>query len=524
MRQKDRGGFAWRGGAASAVALCLLMTGCVSTNVSVDHALNALRAGDNAHALTWAEDLKTSIYSKRLGDIEAGRVRMLSGDFLGSSTNFSHAIEGVIEKTENGPVVKVGDVGANVMAGTITDDRTRAYNIAAYEYIQALTYQMLDDLFLGKPDAAAVEARRAVFAQDAIAEKYGKAMQEGKKPTGMQATALGSVNAKMQGMEPVIQLSRSSYENGLTWYLCGLMFEQDQDLANASLACRKAWELTPGNPYVQRDFLRLLRTQDAEAYKGLMAQTGTDPQTLVRSQTEIIVIVEEGFVPQRQSVKVPIPVPGVNTLTSIDFPVYQAPAYVPMALEIREQDHTYGLSALAVSLQSLAYRDLKEKMPGIVVRNVTRVATRVAAQAVANQGGDAVKYGVMAFNVISTIINKADTRAWYTLPMVSHLYRGAIAPGEHMLELRNQSNGLVTTFPVKVVAGETRLIWVADIGGNARIATASLNGKGASATFQVCGSLLFGCPQMIAPAAGETTAGAPAANETAQLGYERKQQ
>ncbi|MDD4026487.1 MAG: hypothetical protein PHN85_11270, partial [Kiritimatiellae bacterium] len=301
------------------------LTGCVSQNVSVDKALGSLRAGDDPPALEWSEKLKNSFYSKDLGYAETGRVRMLSGDFLGSSTNFAALIDKTIEDTENGPVLKMGSVGANVMAGTITDDRTRSYQLPAYEFINTLQYQLLNHIFLGAPDAAAVEARRAVFAQDQIAETYGKEVREAQAEAaeGKHAKAYGKVNAQMQSMAPVLELSRSSFENGLTWYLCGLMFERDQDQANASLSYRKAWELMPGNPYIQKDFLRLLRTQDAEAYKGLLAQTGADPDTLKRDSTEIVLIIEEGFVSQRQSMKVPFPVPGVNTVTSVDFPVYR---------------------------------------------------------------------------------------------------------------------------------------------------------------------------------------------------------
>lgn len=500
--------------AVSACAVLALagVTGCVSGNISVDRALSGMRAGDDPPALAWSEKLKQSFYSKELGYLETGRVRMLSGDFLGSSTNFSVALDTVIEKTENGPAIKVGDVGANVMAGTLTDDRTRAYRIPPYEFIQSLHYQMLNDLFLGDRDAAMVEARRAVFAQDQLAEKYGKEVQASRESAegGPQGAALGSVDTRMQGMAPVLEMSRCSYENGLAWYLCGVLFEQDNDAANASLCFRKAWELAPGNPYVQRDFLRLLRTQDAEAYKSLLKQTGVDPKSLVRPRTEVIMIFEESFVSQRQSVKIPLPIPGVNTLTSVDFPLYQDPAYAAAALEVREGGQTLGLSALALSVQALAYRDLKEQIPGIAVRNITRVATRVAAQAAANQGGDALKYSVMAFNAISTVINKADTRAWYTLPQVAQLYRGGVEPGEHAIELRNPSNGYVTQFPLQVAEGETRIVWVADIGGNARVATASLNGKGAPATFRVCGSLLSGYPPVVRPGGPRTLCGAGA--------------
>ncbi len=494
---------------AAAAGLALsLTTGCVSGNAKVDKALNSLRAGDDPVALAWSEKLKGSMYSRELGFIETGRVRMLSGDFLGSSTNFAVVLDTVIEKTENGPVVKVGDVGANVMAGTITDDRTRAYRVPPYEFIQTLHYQMLNHLFLGNREAAAVEARRAVFAQDQLAEKYGKEVEAVRaQAESSQSNTLGQVDARMQGMAPVLEMTRSSYENGLAWYLCGVLFEQDGDSANASLCFRKAWELSPGNPHVQRDFLRLLRTQDSEAYKGLLKQTGADPKTLARPRTEVLMILEEGFVSQRQSVKIPLPIPGVNTLTSVDFPLYQDSAYAPAALEVRESDQTFGVSALALSLQSLAYRDLKEKIPGIAVRNITRVATRVAAQAVANQGGDALKYSVMAFNAVSTVINKADTRAWYTLPQVAQLYRGAIEPGEHTIELRNPANGFVTRFPLKVAEGETRIVWLADLGGNARVATASLNGQGGPVTYQVCGSLLNGYPAVMRPGGPKTLYG-----------------
>ena len=90
----------------------LATVGCVSTNPGVDRARSGLRAGNDPVALAWSEKLKHSTYSRELGFVETGRVRMLSGDFLGSSTNFAAAIDTVIEETESGPVFKLGDAGA----------------------------------------------------------------------------------------------------------------------------------------------------------------------------------------------------------------------------------------------------------------------------------------------------------------------------------------------------------------------------------------------------------------------------
>ncbi len=484
---------------------CLIGAGCVSTNPGVDRALSSLRTGNDPVALAWSEKLKHSTYSRELGLVETGRVRMLSGDFLGSSTNFAAAIDTVIEKTEDGPVFKLGDAGATVMAGTVTDDRTRPYRLPAYEFIHALQYQMLNHLFLGQRDAAAVEARRAVFAQDQIAEKYGKEVEEARvlAASGQTANSMDVVEGHMQEMAPVIEMTRSSYENGLAWYLSGLLLEEDKDQANAALAYRKAWELIPGNPYVQNDFLRTLRTQDAEAFKTLAAQAGADAAALTRAPTELVVIVEEGFVPQRYSMKVAIPIR--SAMVSVDFPFYQDPAHIPMAIEVMEDGRSYGLSALALSVQSLAYRDLKEKIPGVVVRNVTRATTRIVAQEAARDTNrDGIEAAVFLMTTVATMINKADTRAWYTLPTVAHLFRGACQPGEHMIELRNQTNGFVTRFPVEVAAGETRLVWVADLGGNSRVATTSLNGKGAPTAYHVCGSLQAGFPPVTLPSGPKT--------------------
>jgi uncharacterized protein len=501
------------------VSALLVSTGCVSGNKTVDSARAGLRVGNDPVALEWAESKKHSWYSKPLGYVETGRVRMLAGDFLGSSTNLSVAIDAVIDETAEGPVLKMGDVGASVMAGTITDDRTRPYDLPAYEFIQALNYQMLNYVFLGKIDSACVEARRAVFAQDAIAEKYAgevekkrlkeeeraaKAAQQAEAAEKNAATAedesasMTRVNQEMARMAPVLEKSRCSYENALAWYLCGALLEEQGDQSNAALSYRKANELTPHNPYIRRDFLRTLATQDQAASRTLMQRYKLEAQDVMRAPAEIIVIFEESFVPQRKSVKIPLPVAG--TLTSADIPFYEEGPHNPIYFEVAVGDRVLGGGSEAVNIQALAYHDLKEKMPGVVLRNVTRIGTRIAAQQIANHaGGSTAKYTVMAFNAISTVVNKADTRAWYTLPAIAYLTCHPVDPGRQTITLRNPATGYRIDVPVEVAPGERRIIWIADIEGCSRVGTASLNGRGAPPSFMVADSLLTG-PRMLTTA------------------------
>jgi hypothetical protein len=473
--------------------IALLTTGCSTHSKNAYTAIAQLKTGNTTAALQWSEKLKHSMFSKDLGDLETGRIKMLSGDFSASRTNFAAAIDKILEETETGPAIRVGSVGSTVAASTIADDTVRKYEISPYELIQLLHYQTLNYLFSGDPDGAAVEMRRTVFAQDAIAEKYSKEVADAQEEADQKkaettAKVMETVQSKIEVMGPTLERTRSAYENGMAWYFCGLVFEKQGDNANASLCYRKAWELTPGSACIRKDFLRLLQTQDRQSFVDLVLQHNMDVKNLTRGSTEIVVIYEESLISQRQAVKIPIPIPdfrGAITLVAADFPVYNDSAYTPVPLAISNSGTELGVTEPAVYLQSLAYRDLKDKIPGVVVRNVTRAITKVAMQQAANnQNDDLVKIGMMAINAASSLATTADTRAWYSIPMVTHLYRGSISSGAHTLECRSSVSGATLKIPVTVSEGETRLIWIADTGGIAVSATASLSGKGLPPTYQ----------------------------------------
>ena len=468
--------------------IALVSSGCATHSQNAGMAISRMKAGDTAAALRWSEKLKQSVFSKDLGYLESGRIKMLSGDFAGSRADFAAAIDKVIDETENGPVIRVGSIGSTVAASTVADDTVRNYELSSYEIIQLLHYQALNYLFSGDPEGASVEMRRTVFAQDAIAEKYSKEIAKAQATSNAnQVKAMNAVQAKMANMGPVLERVSSSYENGMAWYFCGLVFEKQGDAANAALCYRKAYELAPGNACILKDFLRMLRTQDQQAFDGLVVQYNVDVKSLVRSPAEIVVLYEESVISERKAEKIPIPIPdfrGAITLVAADFPVYTDPAYTPVPLVLADGGADIGTTEPAVYLQSLAYRDLKDKMPGVVVRNVTRAVTKVAAQQVANnRNDDLMKIGMMAINAASSLATTADTRAWYSIPMVTHLYRGPLSAGTHTLECRNPVSGKTFTIPVSVADGETRLVWIADTGGIAVAATASLSGKGLPPAF-----------------------------------------
>ena len=136
----------------------------------------------------------------------------------------------------------------------------------------------------------------------------------------------------------------------------------------------------------------------------------------------------------------------------------------------------------ALDVRSLAARDLKEKLPGVIIRNVTRAAVQAGAQAAVNaSGNDYAKIGVFAANLVVSALRRADTRSWVTLPVAQQVWRdGEMAPGVYDVAIH--VNGRKTVVRVPLAAGETRLLWLANTGGTLRGASASVGGKGAAPT------------------------------------------
>jgi len=467
--------------------------GCVSEDAATTRAISSLITGMDTNAVVWAHELATdSHYSKTLGMVELGRVRMLGGDFGGSLRAFNAAVDTAMDRNERQPVIKLGDVGNTVLAATITDDRTRQYYLPAYEFNLALQYTILDDLFLGRHEDAMVDARRAVYAQDQLADKYGADVAAARADAATNSNgsaSLGAADKAAADMAPVLEQTRNSWENAALWWLTGLLFEADRDAPNAAVSYRKAYELAPSNPFVAADYRRLAVKEGVLAAPVASAAVRSASSAPMAS---LVLFYDESFVSRRRAVKVVVP---IYTAVDVDIPVYQDKSYVPSVVTLAGV--AGGRASPALDVQSLAYRDLKEKLPGIITRAVTRAAGQVAAQYGANtiahnQSSDgaalAIMAGAFAANAIVSAIRDADTRTWATLPMMTQIYRGPVAAGKGTLVL--QANGRALEIPLMFAPGETRLVYVADIGGSCRVATATLAGKGTAPTYFVGPSLL----------------------------------
>lgn len=445
-------------GTVASMAALAAVCGCVSVDEEAKKAVDALRTGNCAVAEKWSADLADdSFYSANLGHVEAGRVAMLAGKYSEGSRRFRAAVDSAVDRTEASPKLKMGDLANTAMASVVTDDRTREYYLPPYEINMALTYGIMTQLLEGRRDSALVDARLAVYVQDSFAGLYGADVK--KDPDGIDSQSKSIIDEQNAALESMIASTRNSWENPLLWWLTGVLFEADGDAGAAWQSYRKAAAIMPGCPFFAKDSSRA----DGHA-------------TPRQGRSKLVVIYEQDFVPMRESLKVPVP---IYTGFSIDIPKYGDSAIIPETVSVHNGTANSAAFA-ALDVRSLAARDLKDQLPGIIVRNITRAAAQAGAQASVNAAGNQyAQIAVFAGNMIVSAIRRADTRSWITLPAVQHVWcDDDMAAGSYELSVVVNGNAI----PVKVTLapGETRLVWVAKTGNVFHGASTSIGGRGSA--------------------------------------------
>ncbi len=136
---------------------------------------------------------------------------MLSGDFLGSSTNFAAAIDTVIEKTET--VLRSSWAMPAPQNGRTVTETARGRTVCRRMSLSTRSsIRCSTTCFSGS--ARRQRSRRGARSLHRIrlprstAKRWGRAGAGG---VGQSSNSIGVVEGRMQAMAPVIEMTRSSY-------------------------------------------------------------------------------------------------------------------------------------------------------------------------------------------------------------------------------------------------------------------------------------------------------------------------
>ena len=108
-------------------AAALILTGCSTYSDKVGQSIEMFRQGREENAIALYKDGQRGL-DRQLNHVELGRFHLLAGQLADSRREFGTAIAGAIER-EEGPVIRLRDVGGDLLSSTIVDDTMRTYQL-----------------------------------------------------------------------------------------------------------------------------------------------------------------------------------------------------------------------------------------------------------------------------------------------------------------------------------------------------------------------------------------------------------
>lgn len=430
------------------LAAVLTLGGCATTSVFTPYPAQAagyrqaLSSGDPSTTLSALEKKRKSA-DRQLYLLERGRLAQLSGDAEASRTDLAEVI-GVFEQQEDKARISLSSV-ASTTGSFLTNDNARPYVGRLYEQVFVHQYQALNYLALGDAQGALVEVRRANLVQTEALNQREREVVKAQNKAAEQSEAAdfdpGQFDSYFNDMDAAAGRVKTAFQNAATFYLSGLIYEATGLPNDAYIDYRKALELVPDNPYLQRDVVRLGRSLRMPNIDALEKKAGK-PIPLKAGDGELVVYAEEGYVPTKQPLMIPLPTS--KTLNYVGFPVYPGPFPAPLPLQLGIGGQTAS-TAVLVDTQALAVRALREELPAMLARAYLRLLSKQKLQRELNDRAGPLA-GLVG-TVYSLVSEQPDLRSWLTLPNSAQLLRQPLNAGEHRLRLPDGSELAVTVRP-----------------------------------------------------------------------------
>lgn len=326
------------------------------------------------------------------------------------------------QTAKTAPDKLMGQVGALLMG-----DSSRTYEGQDYEKVMLTTRMAMNRIHLGDFDTARVDIKRthereaiiAEFRARQTAEAENEAKEKGIK---FESKELNGYPVETLNDPEVMQL-KNGYQNALSHYLAGFVYEALNEPGLAAPGYRKAIELRPNLPVLE------------EGLRGLDQRTG--PQSRKRA-TDVLFIVESGNAPARQSKKVAFPVPTPRGLVTVSFsfPVIYPNQNSMLLGHVNLGPHAMP-AALVTDFNVMARKALQDELPGIRTRAAIRAIAKGVVQDQVNKHLGPLA-GLAANIAAIATEGDADDRMWRGLPDRVFIARGFIPPGEYELRLPNQ--------------------------------------------------------------------------------------
>jgi hypothetical protein len=435
----------------------MALAGCSSTTVftaypgkinPLIHDLSTGKPVDLALTLTSERNSNDRI----LYTMERGRYAHVVGSLDISMNDFASSIAS-IRQNDQKATVSASAAGAYV-AANLTNDNAIPYAGDGYERVMLHHYQGLNYLFKKNIEGAGVEFRLANREQEEALKLFDREIEDARQAAEQKRTRSSEavVAQRYAQMDEVAGKVKNSFQNAYSFYLSGFVYELNGLSNDAYIDYKRALEIYPDNRYLQKDVIRLAAALDMrEELDELKNRFRIDPAVSARengrSDGELLVIFEDGFVPQKKEIKIPLPIPTIG-LVAIAFPIYDDRWTLQIPLNVSDNGQPLGSTYPICDFRALAVKALKEKTPIIATRQVIRAISKgVQSRAASGRRGDNT-LGLILAGIWNYVSENADLRSWLTLPANAQILRTRLPTGTHTLLL--QRDGINERIPAEV--------------------------------------------------------------------------
>jgi hypothetical protein len=454
------------------IVVAFLVAGCAvapTYDSKVAAPLAAAGQGNVDEALR-ALDAKTQGSDKTdlLVNLERGELLRIDARYKDSQAAFEVADVKVNEweaTAKGNPEKLMGQLGATFFGETF-----RTYEGQDYEKVMLTTRMAMNRISLGDLDNARVDVKRTHEREAVIAEFRAKetvAAEQEAKDKGItgEAKELNGYPVETLNDPEVLQL-KNGYQNALSHYMAGFVYEALNEPGLAAPGYRKAIELRPGLPMLE------------EGLRGLDQRTSFGRP---KGVTDVLFVIEAGNAPARKSQRITFPIPSRNGLIVVPlaFPVIYPNKSAATINQIDIGDKVLP-TALITDFNVMARRSLKDELPGIQLRAAIRAIGKGVIQEQLNRRGSFL--GIIGNAAAALTESPADDRMWRGLPERVFVARSFIAPGEYTLRLPGLQGGEVKltidgrymVVPVRILEAKTYFAQPTHFGNVGRVADADV--------------------------------------------------
>jgi hypothetical protein len=417
---RGSGGFAVLG----LVALSLVGGACASYPARTQSALAEYQSGNLSAALASYENPATT-GAPFLAGAEAGTVALTAGEWDHAITNFTKSAQ-VVEAIERSALISPQSLGESLLSWAV-NDTFKTYEGEGYERV--MLHDSLGIAYLAKGDFSAtqVEVRRSNALLESEEKLYEKEYKAG----------------------------------GMGHFLSAVAYELDGKPDEAYIDYKRMEAKGVGTDLAGRALVRLATQlgfeQDLQEWKQRYGAESDVP----RDAANVVLIAGVGLGPYKIEHSIVIPLPdGFLSWAVPDFKARPQPVHF-LELSVAGGDRSIR-TAVVEDVSVVAKENLDDRIAWLAAKSAVRaVLKRELTQELSRQIGG---WGELIGDVFSVVSERADLRAWQTLPDSWQAARVFLPPGRQELVLRAEGGPPVSLGTFELDRGETMFIFARSVG------------------------------------------------------------